>query len=151
MYRIDFNLYRNYLYRNDFVSKRPATFLFIAYTWHSVKRVLSGHPLLSDHLPHSSLDFYFSLSLLPSFFPFLASFFFSCWVFSRLHFGGKVFRTAALKHGIRNPESGNGSGITETETEYGICERKIQAIDLKKRILDNDNEINKQIKKDTNE
>ena len=29
---------------------------------------------------------------------------------------------AALKHGIRNPESGNGNGImeTETETEYGI-------------------------------
>ena len=25
---------------------------------------------------------------------------------------------AALKHGIRNPESGNGNGITETETEY---------------------------------
>ena len=24
---------------------------------------------------------------------------------------------AALKHGIRNPESGNGNGITETETE----------------------------------
>ena len=33
---------------------------------------------------------------------------------------------AALKHGIRNPESGNGNGImeTETETEYGICERR---------------------------
>ena len=35
---------------------------------------------------------------------------------------------AALKHAIRNPESGNGNGImemeteTETETEYGICE-----------------------------
>ena len=27
---------------------------------------------------------------------------------------------AALKHGIRNPESGNGNRITETETEYGI-------------------------------
>ena len=50
-------------------------FHFIAYIWHSVKRVLSDHPLLSDHLPHSSLDFYFSLSLFPSFFPFLASFF----------------------------------------------------------------------------
>ena len=31
-----------------------------------------------------------------------------------------------------NPESGNG--ITETETEYGICERRFQAIDLKKNI-----------------
>ena len=40
----------------------------------------------------SSLDFYFSLSLLLSFFAFLASFFFfSCWAFSRLHFGGKSF------------------------------------------------------------
>ena len=34
------------------------------------------------------------LSLLPSFFTFLSSFFFSCWVFSRLHFVGKVFRKA---------------------------------------------------------
>ena len=45
-----------------------------------------------------------------------------------------------LLHGstkIRNPESRNGNGIaeTETETEYGICERRFQAIDLKKRIL----------------
>ena len=32
----------------------------------------------------------------------------------------------------RNPESGNGNRITETETEYGICERRFQAIDLKK-------------------
>ena len=40
------------------------------------------------------LDFYFSLSLLPSFFAFLASFFFFCWAFSRLYFGGKVFRKA---------------------------------------------------------
>ena len=41
----------------------------------------------------------------------------------------------SLKHGIRNPESGNGNGITETETEYGICERRFQAIDLKEGIL----------------
>ena len=35
-----------------------------------------------------------------------------------------------------NPESGNGNGITgtETETEYGIRERRFQAIDLKKII-----------------
>ena len=38
--------------------------------------------------------------------------------------GGPVFSRAALKHGIRNPE---------TETEYGIRERKFQAIDLKKK------------------
>ena len=34
-----------------------------------------------------------------------------------------------------NLESGNGNGITETETEYAICERRFQAIDLKKIIL----------------
>ena len=44
---------------------------------------------------HSSLEFYFSLSLLTSFFTFLASvFFLFCWVFGRLHFGGKLFRKA---------------------------------------------------------
>ena len=36
-------------------------------------------------------------------------------------------------------ESGNGNGITkwetETETEYGIRERRFQAIDLKKKVL----------------
>ena len=31
-----------------------------------------------------------------------------------------VISAAALKHGIRNPESGNGNGIMETETECGI-------------------------------
>ena len=31
-----------------------------------------------------------------------------------------------------NPESGNGNGITETE--YGIRERRFQAIDLKKML-----------------
>ena len=33
---------------------------------------------------------------------------------------------AALKYGIRNPESGNGNGITETETEYGILKKIYQ-------------------------
>ena len=46
---------------------------------------------------------------------------------------------AALKHGIRNPESGNGNGIRE---------RKFQAIDLKKNVS-NDNKITQQIKKMT--
>ena len=40
----------------------------------------------------------------------------------------------------RNPESGNGNGITETE--YGISERRFQAIDLK-IYISNDNKINK--------
>ena len=50
----------------------------------------------------------------------------------------------------RNPQSGNGNGITatETETENGICERRFQAIELKKNIS-NDNKINRQIKKET--
>ena len=39
---------------------------------------------------------------------------------------------AALKHGIRNPESGSGNGITETE--YGMRERRFQANDLKKML-----------------
>ena len=44
-------------------------------------------------------------------------------------------------------ESGNGNGITETETEteYRIRERSFQAIDLKKKNVSNDNNINKQI------
>ena len=52
----------------------------------------------------------------------------------------------------RSPQSGNGNGITETETEteYGICERRFEAIDLKKN-HSNDNKVNKEIKKDTNE
>ena len=33
-----------------------------------------------------------------------------------------------LQH--ENIESGNGTGITETETEYGIRERRLQANDL---------------------
>ena len=33
---------------------------------------------------------------------------------------------AALKHRIRSPESGNGNGITETETEYGILKKRYQ-------------------------
>ena len=41
---------------------------------------------------------------------------------SLMRFVPKYSFWAALKHGIRNPESGNGNGIkeTETETEYGI-------------------------------
>ena len=38
---------------------------------------------------------------------------------------------------------------TETETEYGICERRFQAINLKNIYISNDNKINKQIKKKT--
>ena len=37
------------------------------------------------------LDFYLSLSLLPTSFAFLSSFFFFCWAFTRLPFGGKRF------------------------------------------------------------
>ena len=36
---------------------------------------------------------------------------------------------------------------TETDTEYGIRERRFQVIDLEKKNISNDNEINKQIKK----
>ena len=36
----------------------------------------------------------------------------------------REMKAAALKHGIRNPESGNENGITETG--YGICERSSQ-------------------------
>ena len=48
-------------------------------------------------------------------------------------------KTAALKHGIRNPESGIRNPETETETQmetetkYGICEKRFQAIDFKKQ------------------
>ena len=35
----------------------------------------------------------------------------------------------------------------ETETEYRIRERRLQAIDLKKRNVSNDNKITEQIKK----
>ena len=46
-----------------------------------------------------------------------------------------VQRGAALKQGIRNPETewNHGNGITETE--YGIRERRFQTIDLKKKML----------------
>ena len=46
-------------------------------------------------------------------------------------------QAAALKHGIRNPEM---------ETEYGICERRFLAIDLKIKYIYG-NKISKQIKK----
>ena len=39
----------------------------------------------------------------------------------------------------------------ETGTEYGIRERRFQAIDLKKKNVSNDNKITKQLKKDINE
>ena len=37
------------------------------------------------------------------------------------------------------------------ETEYGIHERRFQAIDLKKKNVSNDNKITKQVKKYINE
>ena len=67
--------------------------------------------------------------------------------------GFKVIRNALTSQSInfsegstktRNPESGNGKGITETE--YGIRERMFQAIELKK-IVTNDNKITQQIKR----
>ena len=43
---------------------------------------------------------------------------------------------AALKHGIGNPETKTDTETeTDTKTEYGICERRFQAIDLKKKKL----------------
>ena len=50
---------------------------------------------------------------------------------------------AALKQGFRNPE-------TETETDYGVRERRFQATDWKKNVS-NDNKITKQIKKKRHE
>ena len=38
-----------------------------------------------------NLDFHLSLSLLPASFAFLSPFFFFCWAFTRLPFGGKRF------------------------------------------------------------
>ena len=38
-----------------------------------------------------------------------------------------------MESGIRNPEM-----ETETETEYGIRERRFQAVDLKKKIVSSD-------------
>ena len=54
--------------------------------------------------------------------------------------------TEALKHGIRNPETETESRKQKRNTEYGIRERRFQAIDLKKKYISNDNKINKQIK-----
>lgn len=49
-------------------------------------------------------------------------------------------------------ESGSGNGNGIMETEYGIHERRFQAIDLKKKQnISNNNKINKQIKQDINE
>ena len=44
---------------------------------------------------------------------------------------------AALKHGVRSPESGNGNGITETETEYEILKKYINDRKLKDFTLHN--------------
>ena len=43
--------------------------------------------------------------------------------------------TEALKHGIRNPETETESRKQKRNMEYGIRERRFQAIDLKKKIL----------------
>ena len=43
---------------------------------------------------HNIRDFFFSLFLLPSSFSFLAYFFFFCWAFSRLQFGGNALGKA---------------------------------------------------------
>ena len=43
-----------------------------------------------------------------------------------------IKKPAALQHGIRNPETKTETQM-ETETEYGICEKRFQAIDLKKQ------------------
>jgi len=40
-------------------------------------------------------------------------------------------------------EFGNGNGITETETEYGIRERRFQAIDLKKKKISDGEKVKK--------
>ena len=62
----------------------------------------------------------------------------------KVYLGGST-KTWNPESGIRNPET---EMETETETEYGICERRFQAIDLKKNnYISNDNKIDKQIKK----
>ena len=38
---------------------------------------------------------------------------------------------------------------TEKETEYVICEKRFQVINLKKKNISNENKINKQKKKET--
>ena len=57
----------------------------------------------------SSLDFFFSLSLLPSFFAFLASYFFFCWVLSKLHYGGKFFWKAFRILGLDETRGSRGT------------------------------------------
>ena len=50
----------------------------------------------------------------------------------------------------RKRKRNHGNGITETE--YGISERRFQAIDLNNISISNDNKIKKTVKKtDTNE
>ena len=52
-----------------------------------------------------------------------------------------------MESGIRNPETETESRKQKRNTEYGIRERRFQAIDLKKKNISNDNKINKQIEK----
>ena len=62
-----------------------------AKTYHKpVYRSYTSRPSDPD-AKYQFAKFRHALSLLPSFFAFLASFFFSCWAFSRLRFGGKSF------------------------------------------------------------
>ena len=60
---------------------------------------------------------------------------------------------AALKYGIRKWKRNHGiaetEAETEMETEYGIRERRFQAIDMKKIYITNNDKIIKQIKKKT--
>ena len=61
---------------------------------------------------HSSLDFSFLLSFLPSFFTFLTSFFFFCWAIRRFYFVGKDFRQAFR---ILELHDGKGSRVVEQD------------------------------------
>ena len=56
--------------------------------------------------------FFISLSLLPSSSAFLASLFFYCWAFSKLHFGGKSFGKAFLILGL---DERNGRWVVEQD------------------------------------
>ena len=56
--------------------------------------------------------------------------------------------TAALKDGIRNPETETESRKRKRNTE---SVKEIPSDRFEKKYISNDNKINKQIKKDTNE
>ena len=60
----------------------------------------------------SSLDFFFSLFLLPSFSAFLASYFFFCWELSKLHYGGNFFWKSFRILGI---DETRGSWVVEPD------------------------------------